>query len=69
MKKKMDSNQLKSVRYSEDNPINANLFSSDSNTFAQIKNSFLMNHLPVNKKSYTKYISIYRGLFVDSRVR
>ena len=49
MKKKLDSNQLKSVRYLEDNPVNANLFSSDSNTFAQIKNSFLMNHLPVNK--------------------
>lgn len=49
MKKKLDKDQIKSIRYLEDKSIDTNLLSSGSNNFTKIKNSFLMNHLPVNK--------------------
>ena len=49
MKKKLDNDQLKSVQYSEDSSFNTGLLSSNPNTLTQMKNSFLMNHLPVNK--------------------
>ena len=59
MKKKLDKEQLKSIRYSEDSVFNTDLFSSNPNTLTQMRNSFLMNHLPVNK-SLTP--SIYRSI-------
>ena len=49
MKKKLGKEQLKSIQYSEDSSFNTGLLSSNPNTLTQMKNSFLMNHLPVNK--------------------
>lgn len=41
---------IKSIRYSEDIYLDSDLISNESQLFSKIKNSFLMNHLPINEK-------------------
>ncbi len=71
MKKKLDKNQLSIVRYSEDRSSKASL-PTHSDILTQLKNSFLMNHLPVNKKLTPKiYQSVEDCLFtlgIDSMI-